>query len=77
MGSAIIQAITSGLGLIQNLAQEFLSGFSTLVWVAPSGTETAGHLTEFGTFAFVMLGVSITMAVIKLVLNIVRGNTGA
>lgn len=77
MGSAIIEAITSGLGLISDLAEEFLSGFQTLVWVAPTGTETVGHLTEFGVFAFVMLGVSVSFAIIKLVLNLVRGNTGA
>lgn len=75
MGAEIIQAITSGLGLISDLAEEFLSGFETLVWV-PAAGETAGHLTAVGTFAFVMLGVSVSFAVIKLVLNLLRGNTG-
>lgn len=59
MGVEIINAIKSGLGLIESLAQEFLTGFSTLVWVPASGsgeTAVAGHLTEVGTFAFVMLG---------------------
>lgn len=80
MGAEIINAIKSGLGLIGDLANEFLTGFTTLFWVPASGTGSeavAGHLTEFGTFSLVMLGVSITMAVISLVLNIVRGNTGA
>lgn len=76
MGAQIIEAISSGLGLIQDLAEEFLSGFTTLVWVPPTGSETAGHLTAVGTFAFVMLGVSVSFAVIKLVLNLLRGNTG-
>lgn len=79
MGAEIISAITSGLGLIEDLAQEFLKGFETLVWVPASGageTAVAGHLTAVGTFAFVMLGVSVTFAVIKLVLNLLRGNTG-
>lgn len=75
MGTEIINAITSGLGLIEDLAGEFLSGFETLVWVPASG-EVAGHLTAVGTFAFVMLGVSVSFAVIKLVLNLLRGNTG-
>ena len=72
MGNSIISAIVSGLGLISNLASEFLTGFSTLFWNANNST-----LTSFGTFALVMLGVAITMAVISLVLNLIRGNTGA
>lgn len=76
MGTQIIEAITSGLGLITDLASEFLSGFTTLVWVPPTGTETAGHLTPVAIFAFVMLGISVSFAVIKLVLNLIRGNSG-
>lgn len=72
MGSAIIEAIRSGLGLIADLAREFLTGFSTLSW-----DSTNSALTTFGMFALVMLGVSITFAVIKLVLNVLRSNTGA
>ena len=74
MGEAIINAISSGLGLIAELADEFLTGFSTLIWDA---TATTPGLTPVGTFCFVMLGVSISFAVVKLVLNLVRGNTGA
>lgn len=72
MGTAIIEAITSGLGLIGALAEEFLDGFTALVW-----NSTSSQLTTFGIFGFVMLGVSVSFAVVKLVLNIVRGNTGA
>lgn len=75
MGTEIINAITSGLGIIDDLAQEFLAGFETLVWVPASGAD-AGHLTSVGVFAFVMLGVSVSFAVIKLCLNLLRGNTG-
>lgn len=77
MGAVIIDAIESGLGLIGSLAEEFLDGFTKLIWIAPTGTETTGSLTTFGTFAFVMLGVSVSFAVVKLCLNLVRGNTGA
>ena len=76
MGAAIIDAIKSGLGLIGDLASEFLNGFSTLFWDSTANSG-AGGLTDFGTFALVMLGVAITMAVISLVLNLIRGNTGA
>lgn len=76
MGNQIIEAITSGLGLIADLAGEFLSGFGTLFWDATANSG-AGALTVFGTFALVMLGVSVSFAIVKLVLNIVRSNTGA
>lgn len=72
MGQAIIEAIRSGLGLIADLAREFLTGFSTLFW-----DSTNSALTTFGMFALVMLGIGITFAVIKLVLNVLRSNTGA
>lgn len=75
MGSAIIDAIKSGLGLIGDLASEFLTGFSTLFWDATANSG-AGALTVFGTYALVMLGVAITFAVISLVLNLVRGSSG-
>lgn len=76
MGEAIINAIKSGLGLISDLAGEFLEGFSTLFWDATANTG-AGALTTLGTFMLVFLGIAITMAVIKLCLNILRSNTGA
>lgn len=74
MGSQIIEAITSGLGLIGDLAKEFLDGFTALFWTTTG--EGAGALTTFGMFALIMLGVSVSFAVIRLVLNIIRGNTG-
>lgn len=76
MGAAIIDAIKSGLGLIADLAKEFLDGFSTLFWDS-TANQGAGALTDFGTFALVMLGVAVSFAVVRLVLNIIRGNTGA
>lgn len=75
MGQAIISAITSGLGLIGELANEFLDGFTALFWDATANTGS-GALTVFGTYALVMLGVAVSFAVIKLVLNLVRSNTG-
>lgn len=76
MGAAIIDAIKSGLGLIADLAGEFLNGFSELFWDSTANSG-AGALSVFGTFALVMLGVAVSFAVVKLVLNIVRSNTGA
>lgn len=76
MGQAIIDAIKSGLGLISDLAQEFLSGFTTLFWDATANSGS-GALTTFGIFALVMLGIGVSFAVVKLVLNLIRSNTGA
>lgn len=76
MGSAIINAIKSGLGLIADLAGEFMNGFSTLFWDSTANSG-AGGLTDFATFALIMLGVAVSFAIVKLVLNIIRSNTGA
>ena len=75
MGAAIISAIQSGLGLMSDLAGEFLEGFTTLFWDATANTG-AGALTVFGQYSLVMLGISITFAVIALVFNVLRSNTG-
>lgn len=76
MGAQIIDALKSGLGVIGDIAEEFLNGFETLVWNPTGGTSSTGALTSVGIFAFVMLGVSVSFAVIKLILNLLRGNTG-
>ena len=75
MGAAIIEAIKSGLGLIADLAKEFLTAFTTLFWdkCASSGTDA---LTEFETFALVMLVFSVTFSIVKLCMSILRGKTG-
>lgn len=75
MGSAIIDAIKSGLGLMGDLASEFLTGFTTLFWDATANSG-AGALTVFGTYSLVMLGIAITFAVVSLVFNVLRSNTG-
>ena len=76
MGTAIIEAITSGLGLITEVAKTFVDGFSALFWDATANSN-AGALTTFGIFTLVFLGISITFAVVKLVMNIIRSRTGA
>lgn len=75
MGSAIIEAIQSGLGLMGDICKELLSGFTTLFWDATANTGS-GALTSLGMFALVFLGISITFAVVKLALNLIRSNTG-
>ena len=75
MGAEIINAIKSGLGLISDLAREFLSGFSTLFWDA-TANQGAGALTTFGNWALVMLGVAVSFSVIRLVMSLIRSNTG-
>ena len=71
MAQAILEALRSGLSLITDLAGAFLNGFTALFW-----DSTNSALTTFGSFALIMLSVAIVFAVIKLVLNIVRSNTG-
>lgn len=75
MGAAIIDAIKSGLGLIGDLASEFMTGFGTLFWDTTANSGS-GALTSFGTYSLVFLGIAITMSVIKLCFNVLRSNTG-
>lgn len=75
MGTAIIDAIKSGLGLMSDLASEFLTGFTTLFWDATANSG-AGALTVFGNYSLIMLGIAITFSVIALVFNVLRSNTG-
>lgn len=76
MGAAIVDAIESGLGVIESLATEFLNGFNKLIWNPTGGTNSTGALTTLGTFAFVILGVAVSFSVIRLVMSLVRSNTG-
>ena len=75
MAQAILNAIKSGLGLMSDLAGEFLEGFSTLFWDATANSG-AGALTSFGTYSLIFLGIAITFSVIALVFNVLRSNTG-
>lgn len=75
MGAEIINAIKSGLGLIGDLASEFLTGFSTLFWDSTANSG-AGALTVLGTFSLVMLGVAVTFSIIRLCMSLIRSNTG-
>lgn len=75
MGSAIINAITSGLSLVGDLAKNFLTGFKTLFVV--TGSDGGTSLTEFGEYAFIMLGISIVFGMIGLACKLVTKNTGA
>lgn len=74
MGSAIIDAIKSGLGLISEIAKEFLGGFTALFWDSTTG-ET-GALTTFGTFCLIFLGISITFGLVKMAIYLIRSKTG-
>lgn len=70
LGTSILDSIKSGLNLMEDLATEFLNGFSALFW-------KDNQLTTFGQFSLIFLGISITFAIVKLCLNLIRGKTGA
>lgn len=71
-GDSIIDSITSGLGLMGDITTNFKNGFSALIW-----NSEENSLTIFGNFALIFLGVSITFAIVKLCLNLIRSKTGA
>lgn len=75
MGAAIIEAIRSGFSLIGDLAQNFLTAFTTLFWDATANSG-AGALTTFGTWSLIMLSIAIVFSVIMLAFNVLRSNTG-
>lgn len=70
-GTSITDAITSGLGLMGDITTNFKNGFSSLIW-----NSEKNSLTTFGNFALIFLGVSITFAIVKLCLNLIRSKTG-
>lgn len=71
-GDSVISSITSGLGLMGDITTNFKNGFSALIW-----NSEKNSLTTFGNFALIFLGVSITFAIVKLCLNLIRSKTGA
>ena len=63
MGTAIINGIKDGFGLLGDLAQNLLTAFST---------GTTPTLTSLGWFMLIMFGLTITVGALKLALNIIR-----
>lgn len=75
MGAEIINAIKSGFTLIGDLAENFLTAFTTLFWDS-TANQGAGALTTFGTWSLIMLSIAICFSVIMLAFNVLRSNTG-
>lgn len=75
MAQAILDAIESGLAIVQDLASTFLTAFSTLFWDA-AANEGAGALTTLGNFALIFLGISVVFTVLTMGYALIRGNTG-
>lgn len=75
MGTAIVDAIKSAFTLLGDLAENFLTAFSTLFWDSTANSG-AGALTVFGQWSLIMLGVAIIFSVLMLCLNLIRSNTG-
>lgn len=69
MAEAIVAAITSGLGVITNLGSALSTGFNS-VFVSGAG------LTNVGTFAFILLGLGISVGIVKKCFNWITGRHG-
>lgn len=69
MATAIIEAITAGLGVIGALGSALSTGFNA-VFVNGSG------LTNVGTFAFILLGLGISVGIVKKCFNWITGRHG-
>ena len=73
---SVVEGITDGIGLLSPITNEFLNSFTSIFWDS-TANDGEGALTTFSSFALTFLGVSITFAVVKLALNLIRGKTGA
>ena len=73
---SVVEGITDGIGLLSPITNEFLNAFTSIFWDS-TANDGEGALTTFSSFALTFLGVSITFAVVKLALNLIRGKTGA
>lgn len=71
MGTAIISAISDGLGIITNLGSALNSGFNA-IFLPTSGTG----LSNVGIFAFVLLGLGISVGIVKKCFNWITGRHG-
>lgn len=69
MAAAIISAISSGLGIITDLGTALSTGFNAIM-VSGSG------LTNVGTFAFILLGLGISVGIVKKCFNWITGRHG-
>lgn len=69
MGTAIVNAITQGLGIITELGGALNDGFNAIFM---NGTA----LTNVGVFAFVLLGLGISVGIVKKCFNWITGRHG-
>ena len=58
MGTAIINGISAGFSILSDLAENLVTGFSTLFLDTSTSTPT---LTGLGWFVMVMFGLGITI----------------
>ena len=71
MGAAIVSAITQGLGIISELGSALNDGFNA-IFLPASGTG----LSNVGVFAFVLLGLGISVGIVKKCFNWITGRHG-
>lgn len=62
-------------GILENLTSA-LTGITELFWVAPSGTETTGHLTILGILSVFAVGAGIVFFVFNLIKGLIMRGAG-
>lgn len=73
IGTAIVQALTSALSMVQTVAASILSGFNALFFTGTGETQT---LSSFAVVMLVFGGVALAVGIGRLVLNLIRGKVG-
>lgn len=70
--STIFEVITSAVSNFTSTLISAVSGITELFYVAPSGTETSGHMTFLGVLLLIAAGVGIVYFCFRLIKGLVR-----
>lgn len=70
--STIFQVISEAVSSFVSTLTSAVSGITELFYVAPSGTETSGHMTFLGVLLLIAAGVGIVYWCFRLIKGLVR-----
>lgn len=72
MIATIFEEIASAITAMLSALTSAISGVTELFYVAPSGTETTGHMTFLGVLLLIAVGVGIVYWAFNLIRGLVR-----
>ena len=72
MIATIFEEIAAAITAMLSALTSAISGVTELFYVAPSGTETTGHMTFLGVLLLIAVGVGIVYWAFNLIRGLVR-----